>query len=96
MAELAAITSLYPAQGLTRDGERYVVRGEFTDELPGDVGGTGAYTSLATVWRSGLLRGAFRGNDDWQHDRTTLPSRRSVGGPVRRLEPDGVGSGTRL
>ena len=64
-AELAAITSLYPAQGLTRDGERYVVRGEFTDELPGDVGGTGAYTSLATsLGEAGFYVERFRGNDD--------------------------------
>jgi hypothetical protein len=64
-AELAAITSLYPAQGLTRDGERYVVRGEFTHELPDDVGGTGAYTSLATsLGEAGFYVERFRGNDD--------------------------------
>ena len=45
-AELAAIASLYPANGLTNDGARYVVRGEFTNELPADVGGAGAYTNL--------------------------------------------------
>jgi len=64
-AELAAITSLYPAQGLTSDGERHVVRGEFTDELPEDVGGTGAYTSLATsLGEASFYVERFRGNDD--------------------------------
>jgi len=64
-AELAAISSLYPAQGLTRDGERYVVRGEFTNELPNDVGGAGAYTNLTTsLGEAGFYVERFRGNDD--------------------------------
>ena len=64
-AELAAITALYPAQGLTNDGGRHVVRGEFTNELPDDVGGAGAYTNLTTsLGAAGFYVERFRGNDD--------------------------------
>ena len=64
-AELAAITSLYPAHGLTHDGKRYVVRGEFTNELPDDVGGRGAYSNLTTsLGEAGFYVERFRGNDD--------------------------------
>ena len=64
-AELAAITSLYPAHGLTNDSERHVVRGEFTNELPDDVGGAGAYTNLTTsLGEAGFYVERFRGNDD--------------------------------
>jgi hypothetical protein len=64
-AELAAITSLYPMQSLASDGGRYVVRGEFTNELPDDVGGVGAYTSLTTsLGEVGFYVERFRGNDD--------------------------------
>jgi hypothetical protein len=64
-AELAAITALYPAQGLTNDGGRHVVRGEFTDALPADVGGAGAYTNLATsLGAAGFYVERFRGTDD--------------------------------
>jgi hypothetical protein len=63
--ELAAITALYPAQGLTNDGGRHVVRGEFTNELPDDVGGAGAYTNLTTsLGEAGFYVERFRGNDD--------------------------------
>jgi hypothetical protein len=63
--ELAAIAALYPAQGLNSDGERHVVRGEFTNELPHDVGGAGAYTNLATcLGEAGFYMERFRGNDD--------------------------------
>jgi len=63
--ELAAITSLYPAQGLTNDGGRYVARGEFTNEMPDDVGGAGAYTNLTTsLGEAGFYVERFRGNDD--------------------------------
>ena len=63
--ELAAITALYPAQGLTKDGERHIVRGEFTNELPDDVGGAGAYTNLTTsLGGAGFYVERFRGNDD--------------------------------
>ncbi len=64
-AELAAITALYPAQGLTNDGGRHVARGEFTGELPNDVGGAGAYTNLTTsLGEAGFYMERFRGNDD--------------------------------
>jgi hypothetical protein len=64
-AELAAITSLYPAQGLTNDGGRYVARGEFTNELPDDVGGAGAYTNrITSLGEAGFYVERFRGNDD--------------------------------
>ncbi len=63
--EFAAITALYPAQGLTNDGGRHVVRGEFTSELPDDVGGAGAYTNLTTsLGAAGFYVERFRGNDD--------------------------------
>jgi hypothetical protein len=63
--ELAAITALYPAQGLTNDGERHIVRGEFTHALPDDVGGAGAYTNLTTsLGEAGFYVERFRGNDD--------------------------------
>jgi hypothetical protein len=63
--ELAAITALYPAHGLTNDGQRYVVRGEFTNALPDDVGGAGAYTHLSnSLGEVGFYVERFRGNDD--------------------------------
>ena len=63
--ELAAITALYPPQGLTNDGLRYVARGEFTNELPADVGGVGAYTHLTnSLGEAGFYVERFRGNDD--------------------------------
>jgi hypothetical protein len=64
-AELASITSLYPTQGQTNDGERHVVRGEFTNQLPHDVGGAGVYTNLTTsLGEVGFYVERFRGNDD--------------------------------
>jgi len=63
--ELAAIRALYPAQGLTNSGERYVARGQFANELPADVGGAGVYTNLATsLGVAGFYVERFRGNDD--------------------------------
>ncbi len=63
--EVAAISALYPAAGVTNDGGRYVVRGEFNDILPGDVGGAGAYTNLTTsLGSAGFYVERFRGNDD--------------------------------
>ena len=63
--ELAAIAALYPAGGLTSDGDRHVVRGEFANELPHDVGGAGAYTNLVTsLGEAGIYVERFRGNDD--------------------------------
>jgi len=64
-AELAAITALYPAPGLTNDGARHVIRGEFTNELPHDIGGVGTYTNLVTsLGTAGFYVERFRGNDD--------------------------------
>jgi hypothetical protein len=64
-AELAAIASLYPVQSVANDGERHVVRGEFTHELPDDVGGAGAYANLTTsLGEAGFYAERFRGNDD--------------------------------
>jgi len=63
--ELAAITALYPAHGVTNNGQRYVARGEFTNALPADVGGAGAYTNLTTsLGEAGFYVERFRGNDD--------------------------------
>ena len=63
--ELAAITALYPTNGLTNDGESHIVRGKFTNVLPGDVGGAGVYTNLASsLGEAGFYVERFRGNDD--------------------------------
>jgi len=63
--ELAAIAALYPAQGLTSDGERHVARGEFNGALPPDVGGAGTYANLTTsLGEAGLYTERFRGDDD--------------------------------
>jgi hypothetical protein len=67
--ELTAIAALYPAQGpalnLTNGDGRHQVRGEFTNALPADVGGAGAYTRLATsLGAAGFYEERFRGNDD--------------------------------
>jgi hypothetical protein len=63
--KLAAITSLYSAQGLTTDGERHVAHGQFTNEMPNDVGGAGAYMNLTTsLGEAGFYVERFRGNDD--------------------------------
>jgi hypothetical protein len=64
-AALAAITALYPTNSLTNDGTRYVVRGEFTNAMPADVGGAGIYTNLAnSLGEAGFYVERFRGNDD--------------------------------
>jgi hypothetical protein len=65
-AELSAITALYPAGGVTNDGGRYIARGEFTNQLPADVGGTGTYRYYATsLGEAGFYAERFRGNDDF-------------------------------
>ena len=64
-AELAAITALYPAHGVTNDGQRYVARGEFTNALPCDVGGAGIFTHLTnSLGEADFYGERFRGNDD--------------------------------
>jgi hypothetical protein len=64
-AELAAITAVYPAHGVTNDGLRFVARGEFTNALPNDVGGSGSYTCLTnSLGEADFYGERFRGNDD--------------------------------
>jgi hypothetical protein len=64
-AELVAITSLYPAQGVNNEGQRYTARGGFSHKLPDDVGGAGFYTNLATcLGEAGFYVERFRGDDD--------------------------------
>jgi len=64
-AELAGITNLYRANGVTQEDEIYTVHGNFTNILPGDVGGAGTYTNLATsLGTAGIYAERFRGNDD--------------------------------
>ncbi|MGD0411024.1 MAG: hypothetical protein ABSC18_04920 [Verrucomicrobiota bacterium] len=63
--ELSAIAALYPAAGLTRQGERYVARGVFTNQMPADVGGAGAYANLTnSLGEAGFYAERFRGKDD--------------------------------
>ena len=63
--EVAAITAVYPAGAVKQDGQRYIARGEFTGQLPKDVGGAGSYTNLATsLGDAGFYVERFRGNDD--------------------------------
>ncbi|HZI31042.1 MAG TPA: hypothetical protein VFF11_01805, partial [Candidatus Binatia bacterium] len=64
-AELTEITNLYPANSLTNEGQRHIVRGEFSCAMPGDVGGAGFYTNLPTsLGVAGFYVERFRGNDD--------------------------------
>jgi hypothetical protein len=64
-AELTMITALYPTNSLINAGNRYTVRGEFTNELPHDVGGEGVFTNLTTSLGSAAFYiERFRGNDD--------------------------------
>jgi hypothetical protein len=64
-AELTMITALYPTNSLINAGNRYTVRGEFTNELPHDVGGEGIFTNLTTsLGSAGFYMERFRGNDD--------------------------------
>ena len=64
-AELAAITAVYPAHGLTNEGQRYVARGEFANALPCDVGGAGAFIRLTnSLGEADFYGERFRGNDD--------------------------------
>jgi len=63
--EFAIISAIYPTQGLTNAGKRYAVRGNFTNELPNDVGGAGVFTNVTTsLGSAGFYVERFRGNDD--------------------------------
>jgi hypothetical protein len=63
--EMGEINSLYPAGGITNEGERHTVRGMFANILPNDVGGVGAYTNLSTsLGSASFYVERFRGNDD--------------------------------
>ena len=63
--ELASISAFYPEDGLTNNGLRYTVRGEFQDALPGDIDGTGWYKRLSTsLGDAEFYVERFRGSDD--------------------------------
>lgn len=63
--ELASITEFYPKTGVTNEGDRHTVRGEFAGALPGDIGGAGWYRSLSTsLGDAGFYVERFRGSDD--------------------------------
>ena len=63
--ELKAINALYPARGISSNGDRHVVVGEFTGALPHDIGGAGTYSNFTTSLGSAALYSErFRGNDD--------------------------------
>ena len=66
---LTAIAAQYPAQNpplnLTNGYGRHELQGEFTNALPADVGGAGAYIHLPTsLGEAGFYEERFRGNDD--------------------------------
>jgi hypothetical protein len=64
--ELAVITALYPAGTVTNNGMRYTARNQFTNMLPGDVGGSGAYLRYATsLGEACIYSERFRGNDNF-------------------------------
>ena len=63
--EMGEINSLYPANGVTNDGDRHSVHGVFTNAMPNDIGGMGAYTNLSTsLGSASFYVERFRGNDD--------------------------------
>jgi hypothetical protein len=62
---LASIAAFYPKTGVTNDGDRHTVSGEFTGALPGDIGGAGWHTNLSTsLGDAGFYVERFRGSDD--------------------------------
>jgi len=64
--ELAAISNRYPAGSVTHDGRRYTAHGEFSQDLPADVGGTGTYDHFPTsLGDAAVYTERFRGNDDF-------------------------------
>ena len=63
--ELAAVTALYPAGKITHEGERHFASGEFSGNMPNDVGGSGSYNYLTTsLGAAAFYVERFRGNDD--------------------------------
>jgi hypothetical protein len=64
--ELAAITALYPANGIIMNvGERHTAKGVFAGELPHDIGGSGHYRRLETsMGAAGFYLERFRGSAD--------------------------------
>src|SRR5208337_4469328 len=63
--ELAAITRIYSSAAVKQEGQRYIARGDFSGQLPNDVGGVGSYTNLTTsLGEVGFYLERFRGNDD--------------------------------
>ena len=63
--ELAAIAALYPAQLPATNDPRHVVQGDFTNNLPADVGGAGVYGHYITsLGEAGFYSERFRGNED--------------------------------
>ncbi len=63
--EAAAIAALYPSHAAHKEGQRYTSEGEFTNELPKDVGGVGVFSNLTTsLGATGFYLERFRGNDD--------------------------------
>ena len=64
-AEMAAITACYPTGTLTHEGSRYSAHATFTNQLPADVGGAGAYTRFTTsLGEAGFYAERFRGTND--------------------------------
>lgn len=63
--ELAAITAAYPAGAVTREGETYTARGEFSGSLPGELDGAGSWkTATTSLGDAGFYLERFRGSDD--------------------------------
>src|SRR5208282_1625724 len=63
--ELAAITRIYSPAAVKQDGQLYIAKGEFSGQLPNDIGGVGSYTNLTTsLGAVGFYLERFRGNDD--------------------------------
>ena len=63
--ELAAITALYPPHSLISVSNHYILKGDFSKELPNDVGGAGVYKHLATsLGEVGFYVERFRGNNN--------------------------------
>ncbi len=63
--ELARLVRLYPADRVKSQPNFFKATGEFAGALPGDVGGAGSYTNIATsLGNAGFYLERFRGEDD--------------------------------